>query len=112
MSYVDWHVGMKVVCVDAELTNGYGLQELVEGRVYTIRWIGRYNHSLFGNVLGVRLEGVTRAPISPEETEWFAIYGEAPFGLHRFRPVQTRQTDISCFTQMLNPSKVNVGEPA
>lgn len=106
MSHLDWHVGMKVVCVDDEDHGRYspwpsvgGLDGLTVGAVYTIRKIGEYR-----GLLGIWLCEIARNPWAGKE--------EPPFSVRRFRPIQTRQTDISIFTQMLNPSKINVGEPA
>lgn len=102
MSFLDWKVGDRVVCVDASGTNLCGIDELEEGKVYTIAWIGSYPHAILGEFVGVRLEGVSRPGLTEEECAWFAAFGESPFGPNRFRPVQTRKTDISIFTALLN----------
>ena len=85
-SYTSWHVGMKVVCVDA--SRDYLGQEtpLEVGRVYRVDKILRHM-----DVVGVVVGG---CPSWHETNAWSA---------RRFRPVQTRQTDISVFTAMLHP---------
>jgi hypothetical protein len=80
MSYLNWHVGMKVVCVKP-----FG-DELMKGNVYTITWLG--GGSVFRHVPHCRVNG-----------------GEQAWMLERFRPVHDRKTDISIFTRMLNPQK-------
>lgn len=102
MSYHDWHVGMKVVCVDASMRNynppNYGttihdLNGLEEGRVYTVRDICD-----FDGVIAVRLKEIFRLPTS--------LGREAPYAAARFRPVQKRKTDISIFKAMLHDDRV------
>lgn len=82
MGYLDWHTGMKVVCVNNEGEE----KALVLGRVYTLCAIYAVDTVVYVELL--------------EDTEaagWF------PW---RFRPVQTRKTDISVFTAMLTKTKV------
>ena len=96
-SYNSWHVGMKVVCADDSddgrystwmtYNNTHGLKG---DCVYTIRRIGD-----FRGILCIWLDEIHR-PISQK-------WGECGYSVKRFRPVQTRQTDISCFTAMLSP---------
>lgn len=96
-----FRVGQKVVCVDARDTNSHGLPEIVEGGVYTIRWVGVDDYKLC-----VRLVEVPRNALAPPFTtppeflDW-------PFYASRFRPVVERKTDISIFTAMLTPSPVS-----
>lgn len=102
MSYLDWHVGMKVVCVDASAANydplGYtsppipDLNGLKEGRIYTIREVVD-----FYGVVGIHLQEIVR-PLTRRGIE-------VPYAAARFRPVQTRKTDISIFTAMLHGTK-------
>lgn len=109
MSYADWHAGMKVVCIApaeeiaARLGEYAGARFPHHGGVYTIRDMYISN---CGNV-SLHLLEIDNSHLIGSE---FA--NEPGFRASRFRPLETRQTDISCFTQMLNPSKVNVGEPA
>lgn len=85
MSYRDWHVGMKVVCVDAR---GCG-PRLVVGGIYTVR-------------------AMDAEWVYFEEPSTFGIYGPnmAGYRYRRFRPVQERKSDISIFTAMLDKPKV------
>lgn len=109
--YLDWHVGMKVVCLDIAwpahaasiAAKGCRFPEL--GRIYTIREIGVAQED--GKVY-VRLREIVNPRVNLRP--WPA--GEPRFGARRFRPVQTRKTDISCFQQMLAPSKVKERETA
>lgn len=107
MAYHDWHVGMKVVCVDGN--PGFvghdrsllpGEQFPIEGVVYTIREIGLlYPASVTRNVL-VRLNEIVLPAMRYLQV---ARPYEGAFLASRFRPVQERKTDISVFTAMLNP---------
>lgn len=98
MSYLDWHVGMKVVCVDPLYTWSEG-SELEKGRVYTIRAIGPWVRNSDPSVsLSV---GVWLAEIHDRSEPDFLEDGDIPFRASRFRPVKTRKTDISIFTAML-----------
>lgn len=91
-----FHVGQKVVCVDADGVNPL-LHSLDKGAVYQLR------HLLvddFG-VEGCFLVGV--------KNFCHAYTGiEHGYEIRRFRPVVTRKTDISIFTEMLTntPSPV------
>lgn len=102
MSYLDWHVGMKVVCViDGPDVRASGCrwadgEAVVEGQVYTLTRIFTDSD---GNAI-VWLREVERSPISKA-----FIGDEAGYGAWRFRPVQTRKTDISIFTAMLDGAK-------
>lgn len=107
MTYRDWHVGMKVVCVDdAGHYAPWGrcdmdMDGLKVRRVYTIRMIGFYRDQL-----AVWLDEIVR-PIRGDNAE---LYGEPGYSVLRFRPVQPRATDISVFTSMLTGVKER--EPA
>lgn len=88
-NYTSWHVGMKVVCVD----NGGAGSLLAVGEVYTIR--------------SLEPRFVTLA----EDSTWSEINGaDSGWYYSRFRPVQTRQTDISVFTAMLSPKPAKAGK--
>jgi hypothetical protein len=86
MTYRDWHVGMKVVCVD----NSTWEHRLKLNGVYTIAAIDTAH---FDDRLYI---GLVETP-SKNILQWLAS---------RFRPVQPRKTDISVFTRMLNKDKV------
>lgn len=74
------HVGQKVVCIDS--TVGFEqFIEIKEGEVYTISWIGPFEHYTQGSFIGVRLKGVDRG-ICPQ----FG-YDNPPFDARRFRPL-------------------------
>lgn len=104
MSYIDWHVGMKVVCVDDEPWPEFKseMDGLTSGQVYTIRKVGLDPYPGFPGV-GVWLDEIHR-PLD----KGFEQYGEASFSAARFRPVQTRKTDISIFEAMLTGAKTKV----
>ena len=118
MSYLDWHVGMKVVCANADTERAYGgsykpdlnphdEQRPKVGKIYTIRAL-----MAFGNGVYLHLEEIHNRARRYAFPDGISRFIEAPWHASFFRPVQPRQTDISIFTQMLNPSKINVGEPA
>ena len=97
-----FHVGQKVVCIDAyntvsfEFKNGWIIEdvwrELVEGRVYTVRWFG-----IEEGEAAVKVCGVERHHS-----------GDMSFAASRFRPAVEPGTDISIFTEMLKPSDEKV----
>lgn len=86
-----FHVGQVVVCVDTKPENGVSrpFHEIVEGGVYTVRWVGEYEDALC-----IRLAEVLRATPCPYRQE-----SDVPFLARRFRPAV--KTDISTFTEML-----------
>jgi hypothetical protein len=97
MSYRDWHVGMKVVCIAC---SAVWVRPLVVGKIYTLRAIIKHPET---DEIGVYLEEV-RNDIHPR-------YGmERGYFAAAFRPIQPRETDISIFTAMLTGSKQK--EPA
>lgn len=95
-----FHVGQKVVCINATIYQEE-YSPLVVGRVYVVNAIGRcggydpYGNDAICDVLDV---GVT----NPFWKQWEGDHG---FDAKRFRPLVTRQTDISIFTAMLNPQR-------
>lgn len=100
--YVNWHVGMKVVCVDASARGKVGVwwpgEELAEGETYCIAKI----FVDYEGTLVVALDGLDRSEASQ-------YYGsEVGYSVTRFRPVQTRNTDISIFTAMLQGTNSKV----
>lgn len=105
MDYRQWHVGMKVVCVDDGCTflrDGSRTKSgLSKGRIYTIEWIGTERRRSYhgGNVersVVIRLSGVRH----PDTT-----CSSGSFGAIRFRPVEPRTTNISIFQAMLTPKR-------
>ena len=101
--YTHWHVGMKVVCVDdvwryidpARPDPDDFIERPVAGHVYTIREV------VGGEEPAVLLQEIRNQPL-----HYVNGIAEASFFCRRFRPVQTRKTDISIFTAMLSPQKV------
>lgn len=96
MSYLNWHVGMKVVCVKkgAWSPSTPGESHPVYGGVYTIRTIECPDGDVF-----LRFAEI----INPKARR--DIYGsqsESQYWATRFRPLFTRKTDISIFTAMLH----------
>lgn len=81
----NFHVGQKVVCVDA-----HGADNVIENGIYTIA-------GLVFSGLGVTLG------------EAFPNVGDVGFKACRFRPVVTRKTDIFIFRAMLNTTPETVG---
>ncbi len=76
----NFYAGQKVVCIDAKV----GFEQFIEieeGEVYTISWIGPFEHYTQGRFIGVRLKGVDRG-ICPQ----FG-YDNPPFAARRFRPL-------------------------
>ena len=97
-----FRVGQKVVCIETWVRrNGVG-DEIgpVAGEIYTIRDIG------FLNPAAPDVVAVLLAEIRNAVHDYVDGRGETCFAAHRFRPVVERKTDISIFTQMLNPSNV------
>ncbi len=107
MSYRDWHVGMKVVCI-APIQNrtAYG-DELIPavGHVYTIRLMGVCGWSGTVTIYLSELVNPEREYDLPNGSQ---IQGEPGFAAKHFRPVQPRKTDISIFTAMLTGKKQKV----
>ena len=75
-----FNIGDQVVCIDSAA----GFEQTVEveeGQVYTISWIGPFDHYIHGNYIGVRLVGIDRG-----ECPQFG-YKNPPFAARRFRPL-------------------------
>ena len=103
MSYLDWKVGDKLVCVDDVNQNfGYVLRA---GTVYTIREmvVVPKGYPDTGQI-GVRLAEV----VLPRGFDG----SERAHKATRFRPIQTRKTDISIFQRLLTNPHVRIGEDA
>lgn len=78
----DFYPGQDVVCIDAALPPRVTIPlGLVEGQVYTIRWVGMFDNYVDGPMLGVKLVGINRG-VDPE-------YGfdDPPYRASRFRPL-------------------------
>jgi hypothetical protein len=101
-----FEIGQHVVCIDDANQNTKGKKFVHKGHIYTIRWIGTCRHPTLGDMgLCVRVEGIVRGwPDLVERTgdeSW-----DMPFGAWRFSPLKECQTDISVFTALLNPQKI------
>lgn len=98
MSYLDWHVGMKVVCVNASADTGkcWDDDQPQEGATYTLSAVMIDDD----NEIVVHMEELSRSPRAK------AFWGPAiGYGAFRFRPIQKRTTSIEIFRALLNPSK-------
>ena len=100
-NYTSWTVGMRVVCVDASPINRdlegrpiKPVSTLQEGNVYTIADIGVRDGIYHGRGRFVKIRLVNVLDVNDG------------YAAARFRPVQTRKTDISIFQRILsNPHK-------
>lgn len=106
---MSFHVGQKVVCVDADQTRWDGIVELIKGQVYTIRWIGTYVVPEWGDgwdtdEVCVKLAEVPRRHDGALPHDRRA--DDMPFRVARFRPVieRKRKTDIAIFNRLLTPA--------
>lgn len=81
----DLYPGVEVVCIDDQvpLADGTSVKDanINEGAVYRLRWVGMANHYVFGEYLGVKLEGVNSG--------FGEAWGQpdAPYAAKRFRPL-------------------------
>lgn len=115
MSYLDWHVGMKVVCIASAETIANMMRVIPDaiwpahGVVYTIREIrddGAITNTdsrvvvLLSEIDNSHFIGVRRG-------NQFG-YVEPGFSASGFRPLQHRKTDISIFTAMLHDQRQKV----
>lgn len=102
--FTSWFVGMKVVCVETwcrEPYRGHGDEQgPVAGQVYTIRQIGLLDPTEPSTIC-LRTVEIVNPVHNYDEVARFEIC----FAAERFRPVQTRSTDISVFTALLNTNK-------
>ncbi len=108
-SYAHWHVGMKVVCVvsqeDIDRSQSYaapGSVYPISNGTYTIREIRddfkwrRGDHHIV-----LLLQEIDNRHLIGLRVGTQYCYVEPGFPITGFRPVQTRKTDISIFTAML-----------
>lgn len=98
-----FRVGQKVVCVNADRWPLWAKNSCVlpvHGRVYTVRDIWSFSK---GPV--IYLDEIKNPACCVNDDSGALI--EPGFPALRFRPVVERKTDISIFTSMLNPSKVD-----
>ena len=105
MSYLDWHVGMKVVCVkrvDPRIRVKGGRYPDYRG-IYTIRQIRDDKRK--DGALTLLLHELDNSDFIGVQIGNRYGYLEPGFPHHGFRPLQTRKTDISIFTAMLHGAK-------
>lgn len=80
-----FHVGQQVVCIDDKvpLAGGGSVKDanITEGQVYVIRRVGMAHHYVFGDYLGVRLDGIDSGFGKPWGQE------DMPYAARRFRPL-------------------------
>lgn len=93
----DFHIGQQVVCVGQFAPHRWVRSYPQVGSIYRIRG---FRDIGYDNLLFIWLEEIVNPP---------AVFAdghseEPSFDLRGFRPV--RKTDISVFTEMLNPTKV------
>lgn len=101
MSYLDWHVGMKVVCIEMNVRNADVrlFPDLPQkGRVYTVSRIT----TAFTGEIGIQLREVNTPIVGRKHKK------QGLFPARWFRPVQKRKSDISIFTAMLNDQRSKV----
>ena len=97
MSRPDFHVGQRVVCVDAAPNPKHGGKPLSRGKIYVIRAIDTTPRRWEPPGWGVLLEEVTVAHPSGK-FEW-------TMRPSRFRAVVDRPTDIEVLKRLLAPPK-------
>lgn len=95
-----FHVGQKVVCVDASVSSYFGTRPpLVRGGIYTVTAVipplAHWPDDAWGLLVA------EASPLHPLAVGFVA---------NRFRPIVEKKTDISCFTALLNPSPSKVIE--
>ena len=77
-----FYPGQEVVCVDASQPERVTIPiGLVEGQVYTLRWVGDFNNYVDPPFIGVRLLGINRGK---DPTYGFE---DPPYAARRFRPL-------------------------
>jgi len=94
----DFYVGQKVVCVDDKFKNVSIDQIIRQGQIYTIRWIGMYQHYVDGEFVGIKVEEIHRGNDDGPEG-----YGAAdmPYRASRFRPLV--KDKIGALRKLLTP---------
>jgi hypothetical protein len=81
------HVNQQVICIYDKVPIESGVMvkdaQITEGEIYTIRWVGPTSHYVFGDYIGVRIEGIV--------AQFGMAYGDpdCPYNAKRFRPLVT-----------------------
>ena len=102
---IPFKVGDQVVCIDAKV----GFEQFIEikeGEVYTISWIGPFEHYTQGSYIGVRLKGVDRG-ICPQ----FG-YDNPPFAARRVRDTRGSQVPAASTSHRRPAGRVWTGSPS
>ncbi len=107
MSYRDWYVGMKVVCVDDgpawSSLQGPKPSGLEAGRIYTIKRIGTELRAV--SPRGRKTKGAVVVDVGVPHPCYIKGFING-FGAYRFRPLVARKTDISALTALLHTNKL------
>lgn len=93
--------GARVVCVNVTPLSETAVVELVQNKVYTVRWVGSHKHPLLGEDLCVRLEGIHRGTCP--------VFGvtDVPFMASRFRPLHDNSKTIEDLARMMRDHVAN-----
>lgn len=104
---INFYPGQEVICIDDKvpLASGATVKDanITEGTVYRLRWVGMANHYVFGDYLGVRLEGVNSG--------FGEAWGQpdAPYAAKRFRPLV--KDPLAVFRQIAADPKTKINAP-
>lgn len=105
-------IGEAVVCIDDEVHDDLqspgstgDLHGLKKGQIYHIRWIGKMFGHYDSTQLYVTLDEIYRGH-KFIDTDGF-VY-EPPYFAWRFRRLEKKETDISIFKTLLNPTKDDI----
>ena len=95
----DWHVGMEVVCINAQTFSGAPMP-IKEGQVYKIRGFDAHPPYVLADYIlgmGIYLEGISQ-DISPRTGKEYSFYAR------RFRPVvkPKKEVSIEIFNKILD----------
>lgn len=110
-----FYTGQKVVCVDDSMKTHEtvslkphqtsGLDGLTKGRVYTVRKVQHVQRIFCRPADEVLLDEIVRAPHIDYLSE--PLIKEVGYLTCRFRPLQTKETDISVFKRMLTDADLH-----
>ncbi|MHC1551341.1 CAP-Gly domain protein [Phyllobacterium sp. K27] len=95
----DFYIGQKVVCIDDKFKNVSIDQIIRKGEIYTVRWIGLYQHYVDGEFVGIKLEEIHRG--NDDGPEGYCA-ADMPYRATRFRPLV--KDKIGMLRGLLNPS--------
>jgi hypothetical protein len=90
-----FHVGQKVVCIDTSVIPPFykerSLNGLTVGEVYTVKWIGEFDHPMWGIDLCVHVKEILRPH-------------NIPYRASRFRPLVIQKSSSFDFHKLLDPN--------